>query len=122
MPTTGFALQYRTRLLDPYNTKLLTDEKFYNNTATLDVALETEDGSEVRPRQLTSSARFIADKLEETVQFSKTTKVNQTGTLGEQVVYRLVFSNFVVSPARAYRNAKFIDVLPQGCDGRRSSW
>ena len=114
MPTTGFALQYRTRLLDPYNTKLLTDEKFYNNTATLDVALETEDGSEVRPRQLTSSARFIADKLEETVQFSKTTKVNQTGTLGEQVVYRLVFSNFVVSPARAYRNAKFIDVLPQG--------
>ncbi|MBF0934914.1 MAG: Cna B-type domain-containing protein, partial [Abiotrophia defectiva] len=121
MPTTGFALQYRTRLLDPYNTKLLTDEKFYNNTATLDVALETEDGSEVRPRQLTSSARFIADKLEETVQFDKTTKVNQTGTLGEQVVYRLVFSNFVVSPARAYRNAKFIDILPQGVTFKSAS-
>ena len=121
MPTTGFALQYRTRLLDPYNTKALTDEKFYNNTATLDVALETEDGSEVRPRQLTSSARFIADKLEETVQFDKTTKVNQTGTLGEQVVYRLVFSNFVVSPARAYRNAKFIDILPQGVTFKSAS-
>lgn len=114
MPTTGFALQYRTRLLDPYNTKALTENKFYNNVATLDIALETEDGSEVKPKQLSANARMMADTLEETVQFNKTTKVNQTGTLGEQVVYRLVFSNFVVSPARAYRNAKFIDILPQG--------
>ncbi|MGE9994374.1 Cna B-type domain-containing protein [Peptoniphilaceae bacterium SGI.137] len=114
-PGKSLTLMVKMQLTDPYNTVITGDgsKDTLENTASLQANVKLSE-DKVQEINIPSKSAGVLTKKIETIGFYKSTRGNNTGSLGENFLFTLSTSTNNLNQGRIFKNLIAFDLLPIG--------